>query len=205
MSQQEPIADQLILIIRKIQSGRNSGTLTVQRGTGVTLERGSITFVKGQITQAKTDRRTGSEALNVLSTWRKCFYRFTPLSPSSNAMQSVETAGQFFPEQSKSSASSPYIKGEDIHIEASTPAPAGSISNAPYRTRQMDDAMQILKYRGLSRTHRHLFLLIDGRRSITELAQLLKHERYEVDKLLHDLEDAALIRLSEAMPDHEEQ
>ncbi len=32
---------------------------------------------------------------------------------------------------------------------------------APYRTRQLDEALWLLERRGLSRAHRHLFLLID--------------------------------------------
>ena len=62
----------------------------------------------------------------------------------------------------------------------------------------MDDAMQIIKYRGLSRTHRHLFMLIDGHRSITELVQLLKHTDQEVYKLLQDLEEATLIKVPDS-------
>lgn len=204
MPQQEQLADQLLPIIREIQLRRQSGTLTVQRGEGATLERGSITFVKGQITQAKTDRRTGNDAFNALSTWRNCYYRFTPSLPSDNITSQSGTSTPSLPELPGASPSAPSLFDRRGDSRASnTPAslPSDAPSNAPYRTRQMDDAMKIIDYRGLSRLHRHLFLLIDGHRTIAELVQLLKHDRREIEKLLRDLERATLI----SVPDSNQQ
>ncbi|TMD45306.1 MAG: MarR family transcriptional regulator [Chloroflexi bacterium] len=47
---------------------------------------------------------------------------------------------------------------------------------------------------GLSRAHRHLFLLIDGYRGIQELVRLMGREQDEVQRLLNDLELAGLIQ-----------
>lgn len=204
MSQQEQIANQLLPVIRQIQLKRYSGTLMVQRGKETTLERGSITFVKGQIMQARTDRRTGSEALNALSTWRNCAYRFTPTSSSDNSMQSIETPAPNVSEQSRSSTASPYDRGEHRHTSPSPSMLEGVAPGVPYRTRQMNEAMQMMNQHGFSRTHRHLFLLVDGQRSIIELAHMLKHDKREVDKLLSDLENAALIRIPDTTSHEEE-
>jgi len=46
---------------------------------------------------------------------------------------------------------------------------------------------------GLSRAHRRLFLLIDGKRSIDELAPLIGRTPDEVSELLRDLEHASVI------------
>lgn len=47
---------------------------------------------------------------------------------------------------------------------------------------------------GLSRAHRQLFLLIDGRRSAQELTRLIGRHPQEVLAILADLENAGLIR-----------
>jgi hypothetical protein len=46
-----------------------------------------------------------------------------------------------------------------------------------------------------SRAHRHLFLLIDGHRTTTELAHLMGRRQVEVYALLHDLERADVVKL----------
>jgi hypothetical protein len=65
----------------------------------------------------------------------------------------------------------------------------------PYRSRHIDDGMRLIEQMGLSRTHRRLFLLIDGRRSIKELMRLMAHEPVEILKLLQDLEGAGVIQV----------
>jgi hypothetical protein len=51
-----------------------------------------------------------------------------------------------------------------------------------------------LDRQGFTRTHRRLFLLIDGNRSIAELADLLRRTPQEVLFLLSDLEQAGFIQ-----------
>lgn len=65
---------------------------------------------------------------------------------------------------------------------------------APYRTRQLDEALWLLERRGLSRAHRHLLLLIDGQRTVAELVRLTGRRQDEVQQLLRDLETATLIQ-----------
>lgn len=80
--------------------------------------------------------------------------------------------------------------GTDVPV----PAQPNEVSPAPYRTRQPDEALRLLESRGLSRTHRHLLLLTDGQRTITELARLIGRSQDEVRQLMRDLEEASLIR-----------
>lgn len=82
-----------------------------------------------------------------------------------------------------------------------TPEPASngfssapSSPAAPYRTRRLEEALRILEYRGLSRVHRHLLLLIDGQRTTAELVRLIGRDQNEVTQLLRDLVDAAVIK-----------
>lgn len=198
MSQQELDADQLLRIIREIQLGRQSGVLTVQRGEGVTLEEGSITFMKGQVTQARSGRRTSAEALNWLSTWRNCRYRFVSPTLLDGTTEQEAPLQPFYPKTSGTSTPTPSSglrerERPSLPPATAIPTPLPTAPLAPYRTRSVDDALKIITYRGLSRTHRHLLLLIDGHRSVAELLQLLRRDEREVYSLLRDLEDAAIV------------
>jgi DNA-binding MarR family transcriptional regulator len=54
--------------------------------------------------------------------------------------------------------------------------------------------MHLIEQMGLSRTHRRLFLLIDGGRTVKELIRLMSHDPEDVQKLLQDLERAGAIQ-----------
>lgn len=212
--QQETTVERLISVIQTIQTGRMSGILTVKRGEDVTFEEGTITFAKGQVIQAKVGRRNGPDALNWLSIWGTCRYIFissdTPfpqnvISPtvtnnsianySRSPLQLVteRQTGPLRQIRAPLQHQEPYISPAPASTDTlppSTPQVA-----VPYRTRQLDDALRILEYKGLSRVHKHLFLLIDGQRSILELVRLLKRNENEVAVLLRDLERASTIKL----------
>jgi predicted transcriptional regulator len=55
-------------------------------------------------------------------------------------------------------------------------------------------AIQILNEKRFSRLHLRLFLLVDGQRSVVELARLIGKKPEEVQKLLNDLEAIGIIR-----------
>jgi len=64
----------------------------------------------------------------------------------------------------------------------------------PHRIRLGDETLRLLDQAGLSRLHRHLFLLIDGQRSRTELARLIGRQPEELQRLLDDLERIGVIQ-----------
>lgn len=55
--------------------------------------------------------------------------------------------------------------------------------------------MHLIEQMGLSRTHRRLFLLIDGGRTVKELIRLMSQNPEDVQRLLYDLERAGVIQL----------
>lgn len=89
--------------------------------------------------------------------------------------------------------------GPLYRYQKSDPTTYGDLSLRPaiaaYSKESMDAVLHILDQNGLSRTHRRLFLLIDGRRSIKDLAMLLRRTPGETAVMLADLERAGLIQL----------
>ena len=220
MSQQkEVMTDRLVSVISSIQRERRSGVLTVKRGEGIFLEEGTIVFANGQISQANVGRLRDSAARNWLSTWESCRFLFVPTSSESGVHDSQAS----LPAQGR--ATSPSMLGPPPHItntkgpDPQTPMPSslegqeGSglagdretigkngrvdtpASAAPYPTLQHDAALRLIEQQGLSRVHRQLFYLIDGRRSIVDLVRLTGKRGSELYKLLGDLERAQVIRI----------
>lgn len=224
MSQQrETATDRLVSIIQLVQLGRKTGVLTAKRGDGITQEEGSITFIKGQITQTVVGRRKGSEALNWLTTWGNCRFSFVSTDPAeTSSLTSIPSEVQKhgtrdtdprlrLQRPSENNQTGPLAGGESNYVthdhqgnpgnqrDPITPPPE-SVVTVPYRTRQVDSALRMIENMGLSRTHRHLFLLIDGQRSIPELVLLMRRSEQEIASLLHDLEQATVIQIPSRPP-----
>ena len=215
--QRETATDRLVSIIQVIQLGRKTGLLTAKRGDGITQEEGTITFIKGQITQTIVGRRKGSEALNWLTTWGNCRFTFvssdtsetspslTPVSPKKPENGKVDTDPRLHPPRTfLNRQTGPLMTEKSNGVgpqkpNIPLPAPESALT-VPFRTRQIDSALRVIENMGLSRTHRHLLLLIDGQRSTPELVRLIGRSENEVASLLHDLEQATVIQIPRTPP-----
>lgn len=62
-----------------------------------------------------------------------------------------------------------------------------------FNTNAIDAVIQAMDRQGYSRLHRRLLLLIDGRRNILELSNLIGHPLDETLILLTDLERAGIV------------
>jgi Domain of unknown function (DUF4388) len=210
--QQELLTDRLVSVISSIQRGRRSGVLTTQRG----VEEGTIVFVNGQITEARVGRQRGAAARNYLSTWGSCRFLFVPASseagvrvdqPSLPAKGSstgplalgspLHTTNTRWPDQQAPDPSAPGGQegprraGEGLKGSIEAPASA-----APYPLQPLEAALRLIEQHGLSRVHRQLFCLVDGRRTIVEMVRLMRKRESEIYRLLGDLEHAHVIRIS---------
>jgi hypothetical protein len=65
---------------------------------------------------------------------------------------------------------------------------------APYRLWQGQDALLFLDKVKASRLHRHVFLLLDGQRTIDDVVRITGHSFAEVKLLLNDLEHLGIIK-----------
>jgi hypothetical protein len=220
MSQYEITTERLVNVIRSIKLGQQSGELTVRRGEGGMLEEGTVVFVSGQMTQAAVGRRSGLTAFNHLCTWGYCRYTFLssvpgefrpvnlppafpserlraatdtiseaqhPRAPGTNAL----TGGQIsFP----GALSPPPQIYEENNSNVAREGPGGN-RIVLRSTRPLNDVLRLINQQRLSRSHRQLFLLIDGQRSLAELMLLMRKNHYEIHALLRDLEHLGVIEI----------
>ena len=178
---QNIVVDHLVKIIQAIQIGRTTGSLIATRGEGASYELGTLMFLNGRVVQARVGRREGREAFNWLSTWGRCRYTFVLSITSESAVENLSGGNQdqFMPEEDKASPRASEQVNETV----------------PYRSKPLEYGLRVLSEKSLSRTHRHVFLLVNGARSVVELTRLLKRNENEVLTLLYDLQDTGVISL----------
>ncbi len=206
----------LIDIIQVVQRVQRTGTLVAERASGEALEQAVVTFKEGQVIQASVGSRDGSEALSCLSTWTDCQYTFVPSSPkvdtSSRPLRPIMAQ-----EGGKRNGSLHTRTPRTWKVDLRKPPPATSVtgtktqqlvddrgeknpqveSSTPVavRTASLDKALPIIECQRLSRAHKQLFLLIDGQRTIADLARLTTNSQEEVSERLYDLEFIAVIQM----------
>lgn len=194
--QREATTDRLVSIIAHIKMERKSGQLRVRRGEGPTTEEGSVTFAQGQVTRASVGRRNGVEAVNWLSTWGHARYLFLSVSgevevPFTCPLPDLSTGG---------ASTSPTLPATRVNTDRLdtgglrlTPLPAEEV---PRPCMQIQQASVQIEHAGLSRAHRRLVLLIDGHRSVHELAPLIGKSADETRSMLHDLEWLGIVQIT---------
>ena len=179
MIHRDTITDQLAKVIQVIQLGRRTGTLSVEHGEGSTFEEGLIIFVNGQVSEAKVGHRRGRDAFNWLNTWGMCRFAFTPQDKEQSAPETDPEASHPVPRTPADAKTTKPIPS--LHL------PDAALSMTPIQVRGLDEAMRFIEAANLSRTHRQIFLLIDGRRTIIELIRLTGRKPHDLTQILNDL------------------
>jgi hypothetical protein len=175
--------DRLNDVIQSLQLVRRSGLLTVERdGPGNSSELGTIVFREGRVIDANVGQLRGADAFRVLSSWTTCRFLFEA-SPS--------------PSISSSTAPLPAIRPNYQMTGRRYEESPANVSRfpvvVPYRSQYMQGSVPDFQQAGLSRIHRQLFLLIDGKRSSQEMARIMGRQPQEVLAMLADLERAGFI------------
>ena len=175
--------DSLSDVIQSLQLVRKSGILTVERdGPGNFSELGTITFRDGQPVAAEIGPVQGAEALRRLVNWGACRFVFEAAPPIAFSPSAPPNSGPL--------SSGGVRRYQDTSNSLREYSPSYIV---PYRAPHMERIVPDFQRLGLSRLHRQLFLLIDGRRSSQELARLIGRHSQEVLLLLADLERLNLI------------
>jgi len=187
-SPRETMTDSLSAIIQIIHLGYQSGTLTVERGEGRTREEGVIVFSNGRVIEARVGQYSGMAAFNILNAWQACRFSFV------NGTQTLSQKPPSSPEPVKRTNSS-HLPDPQTHSSNNTYYKQSLLpATLPVRLPSGEAALQHPETFQIPRTHRRLLLLISGQRSVHELARLLVLSPEDTQNLLHDLEQAGLIR-----------
>jgi hypothetical protein len=169
-------------VIQTLSLARKTGVLTVQIAhNGASPELGTITFQHGQVIDARFSSLRGVDALRKLIAGGSCQFVFQ--ATSSTTTPSPLSSLSFNKQKKTDSVAR---QGYQRKLE-------DAISGVPRHSLQFQKSIPDFQHLGLSRTHRQLFLLIDGKRPVPTLVRLLGRHIHEVLVMLADLEDAGLI------------
>jgi len=215
----EVTADTLNDIVGQIRSRQYTGWISIERISSEGVEEGTLYFNQGRPTFAHTGSASGQTALAQLMEWRQILIRFpehmTPPTSSteSDVMAAVSPTApislgprtSFSPSvPSQPSAShmfSPAMPARQLESLARPPLSqsAGAISEyalAPGREllvpRKFDSSQDVLSL-PLTRPQRSIYLLIDGKRTIADLARTTRKSLQEIVRLLNELHAQDLI------------
>lgn len=196
--QRDTSTDSLANVIQVIQLGRKSGVLSVERGEGATYEEGAITFVNGQAIQAQTAFFRDQNAFTWLSSWRACRFAFIPEAAPDAGTRSASLQEMARGETSARLPVSPLREAaardqSDKNYVAHADLPV-SLSLVPRHIKPLEESLHLIEQRGFSRQHRRFLLLVDGQRTLAEIARLMGRTHYETQKFLLDLEQAGIVQ-----------
>ena len=200
--QRTAITDCLADVIHIIQMGEKSGVLTVERGENRTFEEGFIRFISGRIVEAGTNQQSGMTVFTYLNSWQVCRFSFIaqipndvplslqstqPLPANRDLANTIPAANTRF-----SYSTAPMKQDERLYAYRDVQGPLFSL---PLRLQAGEEVLQHPENTtSLSRSHRHLLMLVNGQRSISELARLISRSIEETQPLLDDLERSNFIQ-----------
>ncbi len=177
----EKLAD----VIQALQFVHKTGLLTAQRdGINGSLEQGTVMLQDGQVIDASVGSLRGSDAFKKLLSWTSCHFIFQPSSPKTASSPLSLSPLRAAKDDSLSSDQGYQQEPSDGQMLVST---------IPHRARLINGDLPDFQSLGLSRRHKQLFLLIDGKRSVQELMRLMGRRPSELLPLLMELEVANLI------------
>jgi hypothetical protein len=176
-------AESLSELVELIYSRRHTGLLSIERFGAGSFETGEMYFQQGQPIFARVGNMVGQDAFRWLLHWQHIYFSFqTDVAPP---------IANFF-----SAADLPYLPMED--------SPVGR-QESPRDGLKMPDVEWLIPQRlmkdksvlslPLTRLQRSVYLLVDGRRTVSDLARCIRKSVPEISRLLSELRERGLVSL----------
>ena len=181
----DDVAERMSDLFALIRTRRQSGLLSVERYENGRFEEGEIHFQKGQPVGAHLQNHVGQDALSQFLTWRQVYFSFIPETSNAKSSSIPNTSAPVFP----------VIPQSDTPRSQSPPLRSTSDTSSQERRPQKRMSEQNVMSLALTRPQRSLYLLIDGHRTVTDLARFTNKEVQEVYRLLLELQARGFITL----------
>ena len=204
------LAEALNDVLELVRMRRQTGLLSIECLHDGRYEEGEVYVQFGQPVYAQTGSLTGQEALTKLLSWRQIYFAFLPdtvrvtANGSSAARTNVNGASPTV--RTLTSPGLPSVGGNSFSqtgaAEESGSLPAQPAPQAVSTTPGLEwivprkagsgrDVMEL----PLTRPQRSIYLLIDGRRTVADLARCTRKNLQEVERLLSELRERGLITI----------
>lgn len=195
-------------LLEVARTQQRNGMLTV---TSSQAEEGEIYVLSGQPIYARVGNLLGDEALKRLLTWKTVSFSFAPeaLRPRANLATAQQANRRFesgtlaLPQTQPIPVpvSSRYPITDELKWKPSTAA--STPFNSRGHTTQRTDHLVPQKigpersptFLALSRRQRVVYFLVDGKRSIGDLARCANKDQDEVERILSELQEQGMVTL----------
>jgi hypothetical protein len=201
------LAEALNDVLELVRARRQTGLLSIERLHDGRYEEGEVYVQFGQPVYAQTGSLTGQEALTKLLSWRQIYFVFLPdvvrVTGNSSSVARTNGKGASPTARTITSPGLPAMGGNSFSqtgAPESGPLPAQPVPQTASTTPGLEwivprkagsnrDVMEL----PLTRPQRSIYLLIDGRRTVADLARCTRKSMQEVERLLSELRERGLI------------
>lgn len=199
-------------VIELIRKRRQSGLLSIERIQDGLFEEGEIYFQTGLPIYVRQGSFAGVDALTRLLGWHQVYFAFLTGQPQPAAnipsAISVRTtvaiatdpgAQSVNPARSNPNSTGSFESRSQEGIPGAYPQPAFSFtSNAPglewLVPQKLGNERNVLSL-PLTRPQRSIYLLIDGKRTVSDLSRCTRKSLQEIERLLSELQERGLISI----------
>jgi hypothetical protein len=201
-------AESMSNLLEVMHTQQWSGMLRVEYPQGGYLEEGEIYVLVGQPIFAQTGRLTGHEALKHLLSWQKIHFSFDAhaLRPKANLTathylgnRGIPVTGTHFPTPVQTPVprfpSTEELNWRSLPGQSHSAPPTSDVLGierlVPQKTGLNGNALSL----PLSRHQRHIYFMVDGRRTISDLARCINKTVPEVEAILSELKQQDLVEI----------
>jgi hypothetical protein len=213
-------AESLGDVLELVRIRRHSGSLSVERFQGGRFEEGEIRFQRGQPTYAHAGQITGQEALTWMLSWRQVFFSFIfeePHTPATVSSALSANSSNTIPTDLRPTKYPPSNTSGKLPITASG-LPQANSRETPKNVRDFDNPYESADPNNvpgtpglewlvpqklgndrdvlslpLTRPQRSIYMLVDGRRTVSDLSRCTRKSTQEIERLLSELRERGLI------------
>jgi hypothetical protein len=203
-------AENLSDVLELIRKRRQSGLLSVERLQGSLFEEGEIYFQTGQLVYARLGQLTSADAVAQLLSWRQVYFAFLTEQPqpsanipspvgirANTAVATDPRAVSIRPSLSNSNSSLPFESSAsnvtpDGFSQSTSPL-TGNTPGLEWLVPQKSSNDRDVLSLPLTRPQRSIYLLIDGKRTVSDLSRCTRKSFQEIERLLSELQQRGLI------------
>ncbi|HLI06523.1 MAG TPA: DUF4388 domain-containing protein [Ktedonobacteraceae bacterium] len=205
------LAETLNDVLESVRLRRQTGLLSIECLREGRYEEGEVYVQAGQPVYAQTGQLSGQEALMRMLSWRQIQFAFLPDVARSTANGGFTRANGSVASSPVGTLTAPRFPATNgggplqTAERKSGPLPAQSAPQQPQEPasipglewivpRKIGDERDVMGL-PLTRPQRSVYFLIDGRRSVADLARCTRKSMQEIERLLSELRERGLITI----------
>jgi len=182
-------------VLHLIELGKQTGILKAIHAGSPLREQGQIVYHAGKPIEASVGRLTGAAALSVMQSWDKALYLFeeSPVKPAPTNIGQTPAVGHSAPASPPPPVTAPLPPTPPAASLRPQPVsslpPSQMLRRVPRPTTRADSVDQ----HRLDRQTRMVLLLVDGQRTVDDLARLIHRSPDDIVATLNALSALQLI------------